>query len=214
MPHNSSNRNKQFIEKLILEEDKTIKWNNPNLIRLIPNGSEDYNYITNSNGDHGYFWYLHKITSHVNGTIVELGNRRGCSTLAIYDALKKNQKFYSLDIINDCRYVTSDVYDDSRVSIINDFNSVDGDRIKSIFKLKSIGMLFCDTIHTYEQVSTEYNVWSPYLKDDAIIIVDDIRDNFSASDARTKWKFHDEWRGIKYDVTDTAHQSGFGIYFN
>jgi hypothetical protein len=212
MPQNSKIDRKDYIESLILETPKIVQWNNPDLIRLIKPGTEHYNYITNSDGNHGYFWYLHKITNYVSGSVVELGNRRGCSTLAIYDALKKRQKFYSLDIFKDCRYVVPEVYEDSRVQIMNDFNSTDIDRIKKTFKPKSIGMLFCDTIHLYEQIKEEYDVWSPYLKDDAIIVVDDIRDDFSSSDLRTKWKFHEEWSGIKFDVTDTAHLSGFGIY--
>jgi len=199
---------KEFIESLIIEKNKVVQWNNPKNIRLFKEGTEEHKYITNSNGDHGYFWYLHQITNYVDGAVVELGNREGFSTVAIYDGLKKNQKFYSLDIINDCRYVVPEIFKDKRVKIMNDFNSLDANRIKKTFKGKSIAMLFCDTVHKYEQVSSEYETWLPYLKDDAIIIVDDIKNILN----RTKWKFHEEWPGIKFDVTDTAHVSGFGIY--
>jgi cephalosporin hydroxylase len=144
--------------------------------------------------------------------VVELGNRRGCSTLAIYDALKEGQKFYSLDIIDDCRYVPDSVKNDERVTIINDFDSLDAKRVKSMFEPKSIAMLFADTIHTYEQIRDEYNVWKPYLKDDFILVVDDIVSDYVSSDKRTKGIFHEEWKGVKFDVTMSAHRSGFGIY--
>ena len=74
-------------------------------------------------------------------------------------------------------------------------------------------MLFCDTIHTYEQIKAEYDVWEKYLTDDAIIVVDDIQDQSTTADKRSKWKFHEEWTGTKFDVTKDAHNpTGFGIY--
>ena len=203
---------KSFITGLAEAKIKNVNWNNPELIGLISPNSEHYQYITNADGTHGYFWLLHKLAGYVDGTIVELGNRRGCSTLAIYDALKEDQKFYSFDIVDDCRYVPSEVKEDERVTIDNNFDSLDAEKIRVNFEKKSVSMLFCDTIHTYEQIKAEYDTWEPYLTDDAIIIVDDIRDDFSSSDPRTKWRFHEEWKGDKFDVTDYAHASGFGIY--
>jgi hypothetical protein len=202
-----------FINKIIKSKNKIVKWNNPDIIRLISPATEHYQYITNADGNHGYFWYLHKLTEHVEGTVVELGNRRGCSTLAIYDALKEGQKFYSFDIINDCRYVTPEVKKDPRVTINNNFDSLDREKIDSTFEKRSVSMLFCDTIHTYEQIKAEYDVWEEYLTDDAIIVVDDIQDQTASSDKRSKWKFHEEWDGVKFDVTKDAHNpTGFGIY--
>ena len=81
---------KTFIKGLA-KTSKKVKWNNPNITRLISPGEEHYKYITNADGKHGYFWLLHKLAGHVD-TIVELGNR-GCSTLAIYDALKEGRSF-------------------------------------------------------------------------------------------------------------------------
>ena len=201
-----------FINKIIKLKNKTVQWNDTNLTRLIAPGTEHHGYITNQDGTHGYFWYLHKLTEHVDGTVVELGNRRGCSTLAIYDALKEGQSFYSFDIENDCRYITPEVWDDSRVVIENDFDSLDAERIERTFEKNSIAMLFADTIHTFEQIKAEYDLWKPYMKDDCILVVDDIVSDYDSSDPRTKGQFHDEWTGIKFDVTSTAHQSGFGIY--
>ena len=207
------NNHKTFINRIIKNKNKVVEWNDSNLTRLISPTAEHYQYITNADGNHGYFWYLHKLTEHVDGTVVELGNRRGCSTLAIYDALKDGQKFYSFDIIDDCRYVPREVKEDSRVTIDNNFDAVDAEKIAELFEEKSVSMLFCDTIHTYEQIKAEYDVWEKYLTDDAIIVVDDIQNQSTTSDKRSKWKFHEEWTGTKFDVTKDAHNpTGFGIY--
>ena len=129
----------------------------------------------------------------------------------MYDALKENQKLYSTDIISDIRFVPTKISEDPRVYILNYFNSLDEERVALEFEPKSISLAFFDTVHTYEQISEEYKIWEPYLKDDCVILIDDIRD---VQSDRTKWKFHQEleWNN-KYDVTDWAHNpSGFGVY--
>ena len=75
----------------------------------------------------------------------------------------------------------------------------------------TISMIFMDTIHTYEQLAQEYEIWSPYLKDDCVILVDDIRDYVPG---HSKWKFHKEYDvSYKYDITEWAHNlTGFGVY--
>jgi hypothetical protein len=57
----------------------------------------------------------------------------------------------------------------------------------------------------------EYVTWRPYLKDDCIILVDDIRPSMPG---RTKWRFHQDFDiANKYDVTEWAHNdTGFGVY--
>ena len=48
-------------------------------------------------------------------------------------------------------------------------------------------MIFLDTIHTYEQVLAEFILWEPYMKDDCVMLIDDIRPSM---EGRTKWRFH------------------------
>ena len=143
--------------------------------------------------------------------IVELGNREGLGILSIYDALKENQTFYTLDIIHDIRFINDKINNDSRVYILNDFDSLDEGRVDSTFEKKSISMIFMDTIHTYEQLVEEYRIWGPYLKDNCVVVVDDIRPSMPG---RTKWKWHQEVDiANKYDVTEWAHNdTGFGVY--
>lgn len=207
--------NNTTLEKIIDETSKYpyIKWNDESLFDLIKDDNVYNVFLFNKDGNHGYFSFLHNLTSNLSddAIIVELGNREGLGVLSIYDALKENQTFYTLDIVNDLRFVNQKIKDDERVKIMNDFNSLDRERVSREFKEKSISMIFMDTIHTYEQVVSEYEIWKPYLKDGCVILIDDIRPIMSE---RTKWWFHQEVDiKYKYDVTEWAHNdTGFGAY--
>ena len=205
--------NNTKLEKIISETQSSpyIKWNNSSLADLCRVDREFSVYLFNRDGNHGYFSLLHNLTSNVEGKIVELGNREGLGILSIYDALGEHSELYTLDIVDDVRFINDKIKSDSRVHILNDFNSLDTDRIEKTFEKKSISMIFLDTIHTYEQVTQEFKLWEPYMKDDCVMLIDDIRDYMPG---RTKWRFHTELDyTYKYDVTEWAHNdTGFGVY--
>ena len=205
--------NHTTLEKIISDTQSSpyIKWNDESLADLIRNDNVYNVFIFNKDGNHGYFSLLHNLTSNIEGTIVELGNREGLGILSIYDALGENSELYTLDIVDDVRFINDKIKSDSRVHILNDFNSLDVDRIKKTFKKKSISMIFLDTIHTYEQVLEEFKLWEPYMKDDCVMLIDDIR---PCMPGRTKWRFHTELDyTYKYDVTEWAHNdTGYGVY--
>lgn len=205
--------NNTKLKKIISETQSSpyIKWNDKSLTDLIRYDNVYNAFIFNKGGNSGYFSLLHNLTSNIEGTIVELGNREGLGILSIYDALSENSKLYTLDIVDDVRFINDKIKSDSRVHILNDFNSLDADRIERTFEKKSISMIFLDTIHTYEQVSEEFKLWEPYMKDDCVMLVDDIRDCIPG---RTKWRFHTELNySHKYDVTEWAHSdTDFGVY--
>jgi len=205
--------NNTELEKIISDTQSNpyIKWNDTTVADSILNDNVYNVYLFNKDGNHGYFSLLHNLTSNIDGIIVELGNREGLGIVSIYDALQPNSKFYTLDIVDDVRFVNQQIKNDSRVHILNDFNSLDLYRIKNTFDEKSISLIFLDTIHTYEQVTQELKLWEPYMKDDCVILVDDIRDYVPGN---SKWKFHNEYDvSHKYDVTEWAHNpTGFGVY--
>ena len=205
--------NNTKLEKIISETQSNpyIKWNDESLTDLIRNDNVYNVFMFNKDGNHGYFSLLHNLTSNIEGTIVELGNREGLGILSIYDALSANSELYTLDIVDDVRFINDKIKSDSRVHILNDFNSLDVDRIEKTFEKKSISMIFLDTIHTYEQVTQEFKLWEPYMKDDCVMLIDDIRDYMPG---RTKWRFHTELDyTYKYDVTEWAHNdTGYGVY--
>ena len=201
------------LEQIISDTQSSpyIKWNDESLADLIRYDNVYNVFIFNKDGNHGYFSLLHNLTSNIEGTIVELGNREGLGILSIYDALSENSELYTLDIVDDVRFINDKIKSDSRVHILNDFNSLDVDRIKKTFEKKSISMIFLDTIHTYEQVSLEFKLWEPYMKDDCVMLIGDIRDYMPG---RTKWRFHTELNyTYKFDVTEWAHNdTGYGVY--
>ena len=205
--------NSVVLEKIISDTQSSpyIKWNDESLADLIRYDNVYNVFIFNKDGNHGYFSLLHNLTSNIEGTIVELGNREGLGILSIYDALSENSELYTLDIVNDIRFINDKIKSDSRVHILNDFNSLDADRIEKTFEMKSISKIFLDTNHTYEQVLEEFKLWEPYMKDDCVMLVDDIRDYMPG---RTKWRFHTELDYTsKYDVTEWAHNdTGYGVY--
>ena len=205
--------NNTTLEKIISDTQSSpyIKWNDESLTDLIRNDNVFNVFLFNKDGNHGYFSLLHNLTSNIEGTIVELGNREGLGILSIYDALSENSELYTLDIVDDVRFINDKIKSDSRVHILNDFNSLDSNRIEKTFEKKSISMIFLDTIHTYEQVLDEFKLWEPYMKDDCVMLIDDIRDYMPG---RTKWRFHTELEyTYKYDVTEWAHNdTGFGVY--
>ena len=205
--------NHTILEKIISETQSSpyIKWNDESLADLIRYDNVYNVFIFNKDGNHGYFSLLHNLTSNIEGTIVELGNREGLGILSIYDALGENSELYTLDIVDDVRFINDRIKSDSRVHILNDFNSLDADRIEKTFDKKSISMIFLDTIHTYEQVLEEFKLWEPYMKDDCVMLIDDIRPSMHG---RTKWRFHTELDyTYKYDVTEWAHNdTGYGVY--
>ena len=201
------------LEQIISDTKSSpyIKWNDESLADLIRNDNVYNVFIFNKDGNHGYFSLLHNLTSNIEGTIVELGNREGLGILSIYDALQPNSEFYTLDIVDDVRFVNDKIKNDPRVHILNDFDALDSDRVSKTFEKKSISMIFLDTIHTYEQVLEEFILWEPYMKDDCVMLIDDIRPSMTG---RTKWRFHTELDyTYKYDVTEWAHNdTGFGVY--
>ena len=78
---------------------------------------------------------------------------------------------------------------------------------------KKVDLLFCDTIHTYEQVRKEFMAYKDLLSNEAIILVDDIRNYERTRDTRTKFRFYEEWEGEKHDLTELCHVgTGFAAF--
>lgn len=68
-------------------------------------------------------------------------------------------------ILNMCRN-TRIIVGDSRYS----FNACCFEE----FEPKCVDILFIDTVHTYAHVTEELNVWLPYLKQEAVVCLDDL----------------------------------------
>lgn len=177
---------------------------------VVNNVDEEYKkYLTNYNFEHGrvhgYFTLIYNMIKTLpdDATIVELGNREGMSTLVIYEALKPNQKFYTIDIIKDLRILPEKFFNDDRIKIL--YGDCISEEILKKFEDNSIDFLFSDTIHYYKQVNNELIAYKNKLKKGSIIFVDDIKLN-------DKGMFYDEWIGEKYSLGSWCHESGFGCF--
>ena len=151
-----------------------------------------------------YFYLLHLLTQHDDMilNIVELGNREGLSTLAISTALSNKQKFTSIDIIRDLRYVPSDIKQKSNIEFII------GDCLSTAVIEQvpnNIDLILFDTIHTYQQVSQEWAKYKPLLSDESLVLIDDI--NFADKD-RILDDLGDECHVI---TNNWLHGSGFAV---
>jgi predicted O-methyltransferase YrrM len=209
-----------------------ISWNDPTwavAVNADPEFSKYMNNVRIPHNDnkrcHGYFVLLHNIVSNLpdSANICELGNREGLSTLAMLDAIKASQTFVTVDTVEDLRFLPPDKT--NKLIDNNQFfamvgNCLDPEMILAVSKIINgkINLLFCDTIHVYEQVKKEFEMYKPLLADEAIILVDDIQDDYlhleeRHPDRRTKYKFYEEWDGEKYDLTELCHDpSGFAAF--
>lgn len=196
-----------LIEDIIkyVEENPSIKWNNINSLKNVDIGWESQ--ILNNKHElvsHGYFTLLHRLVSTLpnDAKIVEFGNREGFSTVAILDALKDSQRFFTVDIVEDLRCVNKELCKDNTKFL---FGDVFGDHVFNNIP-NQVDLFFFDTLHTYEQVSREFNTYKLNMKNGCIILVDDINLN-------DKRRFYDEYEGKKYDLTNLCHSgSGFGAF--
>ena len=170
-----------------------------------PFDAELLSYLVDGGESGGYFHWLTRIAALSDAKlIVELGNRYGSSTVALYHGLKPDQTLITLDIAKDQRYVPDHIFEDARVKFVFgdclDLNAY-GDARTPI--PVDIDIFWTDTIHYYEQVRDEFYVYEPPFADEALIAIDDIRLN-------DKGKFFEEVNYPKHDLTSLCHVSGFG----
>lgn len=140
-------------------------------------------------------------------TILELGHRKGLSTLAIYNGLSKEEQiFVTVDIKKDLSYVPKKALEDKRfVEVIGD--DLSDKVITPVSKRSPIDLLFVDTTHKLGHLRKEWELYEPFLADEALILLDDIRWK------RSHWlyPFYEELEYEKFE-DKKLHSSGFGVF--
>ena len=220
------------------EANPVVQWNDATWSTLVEDNDDGQfsKYLKNepmpdsNKRCHGYYALLHNIVSGLpkDAGICELGNRRGLSTICILDAMELSHRFITVDTVQDLRMLPIEKANElTRVGIfmplIGDCLEYENVSAVERFLDRPIDLLFCDTIHTYEQVSREFTAYESLLADEAIILVDDIRDwgehlkpspgELTHPDQRTKYRFFEEWGGVKYDITELCHNpTGFAAF--
>ena len=165
--------------------------------------AECLDYVRGVGGGGYYYQWLALLTRHLRPRLfVELGNRFGLSAIMIYSELAPDSQLISVDTVRDQRYVPEEMWQDPRVRFV--FGdcldlTIYGDAIPM-----DVNVFWTDTVHFYEQVRDEFDVYEPLLADEALVIVDDIWVN-------DKGRFFEEAPYAKYDLTALCHGCGFGV---
>lgn len=107
---------------------------------------------------------------------VEVGSWKGCSLIS---ASLNNTipKFIGIDNFSQFEGNINILKENLKDFNVHNAEIIEGDYeniIKSILKEKSIDVYFYDGYHSYEHQKNGLNIIKPYLKDDCIILVDDI----------------------------------------
>jgi len=169
---------------------------------------EHRHYLLDGGEAGAYYHWLTLLARHSDARLIlELGNRYGMSTIALFHGLRPDSRLVSVDVLKDQRYIPDIVYKDPRVKILT------GDGLDlSMYPRQSteipfdIDVFWTDTVHYYAQVSAEWAVYEPLLADECLVVVDDIR-------LHDKGKFFDEMPYEKVDLAALCHGNGFGVFW-
>jgi hypothetical protein len=158
-------------------------------------------YLTDA--ESGYFRFLPLLVRALGlGSILELGNREGLSTVCLFSALDAGARLVSVDLVKDQRFCPPAMFSDPRVRFVHgdvaDLGIYAGD------VPIDIDLLFSDTIHVDRQIRDELAIYQPLLSDRALIAVDDINLN-------DKRRLFEELPYPKWDLTELCHVTGFGL---
>lgn len=174
-------------------------------LKKFTSSKEDIRFLGYLNGTTGYYQKALPliIETFKCKNIVELGNREGISTIAMWDGLPHDARLTTIDIIRDLRYCPEEMFADPRIKFlfgdVNDL-SIFGDNIPM-----DIDFLFSDTIHYDFQVSDEFEIYQHLLADTALVAIDDININ-------DKREFFDRVPYNKWDLSELYHPSGWGLF--
>ena len=165
-------------------------------------GSKEY-FLENLATDRAaYNWYLYELVRRTEPKIVvELGTLLGGSCICMLQGLPATSEIYTLDLTvypQDCLFRL----EDPRLHRLC-ADTTNPSTPKKWVGSAHIDFLYIDTNHTYEQLSKEWGIWSPYLASRALVAFDDIHVNSGMS------KF---WEELQYEKVEDSnlHHSGFG----
>ena len=99
---------------------------------------------------------------------VELGTCGGGASLHMAMGCSTT-KVYTFDNIKEWQVSIAE-------TLVENFHFILDDSVQAAtrFQDASVGLLFVDTTHTYEQTMAEYRVWLPKMRSSGIVIFDDI----------------------------------------
>lgn len=172
------------------------------LLGLAKNDPEIWSYIEGDGAGYYYKFLALFVKYFKPKNILELGNAYGVSTVMMYSELLPEAHITSVDIFKDQRYIPESVARDRRVRMVI------GDALNlNIYQgniPEKVDFLFTDTVHFYQQVKDEYDIYKHLLADEAYILIDDIY-------VKDKGKLFQELPFEKWDLSSWCHHNGFGL---
>lgn len=114
---------------------------------------------------------LHLLARHCSfGPIVELGVGRGWSTLALLAGAREGRgDLRSYDIDAECKRRVAALAGEHAALADWTFKQLPSVQAAEDFALGTVGLLFIDTTHSYEETKEELDAWLPRMHPDGII---------------------------------------------
>lgn len=145
--------------------------------------------------------------------VVELGAASGISTAIMASRLDDDAKLFSVDVDPNIAWkwmnreypqVTKILGDDLDLSIWQ-YAVTPPAKFNPDLLLSNTDVWFIDSLHTYDQLSKELKLYSPFFKKGAIVVLDDIRME----------ELLPIWESLPYDKFENTipnHHTGFGFF--
>ncbi len=190
---------------------------------LIPEGQLNEIYDKSDHQNRYYQWLACLMRVLKPKQVVELGAAAGISTIMMASQLPKESKVYSVDIDKSIAWkwmnreypnVVKILGDDTDIDIWKELGEwVDDGDLPGYnednqfvpFDLEGTDVWFIDALHTKEHLQKELDLYTPFFKKGAVIVLDDIR-------MEGLW---DLWQALPYDKCETTnpnHHTGFGHF--
>lgn len=171
------------------------------------------NDVLNTNGCAYYQWLPGLIEELRPKQVVELGGAMGVASIMMLQSKYQDFELYSITLPEgglEFSYV-KDTYSNFHPIIGNDLDLSNWEKannppgkVNPKYFLKETDLWFFDAEHTAEHLQKELDLYSPFFKKGAVVLIDDIR-SFGL------WPV---WEALPYEkreMTDPLHYSGYGV---
>jgi len=177
----------------------------PSLVHCSDGAIQD---VKNINGCCYYQWSACLADVMRPRQVVELGGAMGVWSLCILHYLPQESHLYSITLPeNGIEFsFIKDQYPNLTMILGND---LDLDNFHGV-GLVSTDLWFIDSEHTPEHLTKELDLYSPFFKKGALVLLDDIR-SFGLFPVWERFR-QGEWGEVDcYEATDPLHYSGYGL---
>ena len=192
------------LDEIVEKTNKRMESFNPEILmpalRFANDGAKED--VKNTNGCANYIWSACLMEIIKPKQVVELGGAMGVWDICVLHTLPTDSKLYSITLAEhglEFSYV-KDTYPN--------FHPIVGDDLimgnwKGI-DLSKTDIWYFDSLHTFEHLNNELNLYNPFFKKGALLLFDDIR-------MPELWPVWDNLKWEKKELTDPLHYTGWGI---